>query len=455
MQKTQANILVIDDDRDVLHSAKIVLKPVFSKIITESNPEQLSYLISNNQYDVILLDMNYTAGATSGKEGLFWLKRIIDTIPDQQVVMMTAYGDLKLAVEAMKVGAADFIVKPWENEKFQATILSAFNHSQSKKELSTLKHKQNQMKEMLTQADHDIVGSSVAMKEIFYTIDKVSETDANILILGENGTGKELVAKAIHQRSKRADEVFVKVDLGSISHSLFESELFGHKKGAFTDAKEDRVGRFVMADGGTLFLDEIGNLSLEMQAKLLSAIQSKSITPVGSDKSHKTDCRIIAATNENIHQMIAEKKFREDLLYRINTVEVVVPPLRERLEDISLLANHYLSIFNQKYRKALSINDDAIEFLKQHSWPGNVRELQHAIERAVIMAEDVVLRPTDFLLKPSGIKQKQDTLKLEEIEKETIEEAIKQHQGNMSKAAKALGLGRTTLYRKMEKYGIK
>jgi len=456
MQKQKANVLVIDDDKDVLHSVRIVLKPLFTSITTESNPEQLNYLLNHNNYDVVLLDMNYTAGATSGKEGMFWLKRVLDQSPDQQVVLMTAYGDLKLAVEAMKVGAADFIVKPWENEKFQATIQAAFNHSQSKKEISDLKTRQSKMQEILTEPDNQIIGSSPAMQSVYNAIDKVADTDANVLILGENGTGKELVAKAIHQRSSRRNEVFVKVDLGAIAESLFESELFGHKKGAFTDAREDRTGRFALADGGTLFLDEIGNLSLAMQAKLLTAIQAKSVTPVGSDAAIKTDCRIIAATNENLQKLIANKKFREDLLYRINTVEITIPPLRERQEDVALLARHYFNIYNQKYRKSLELSDEAVQHLKKHSWRGNVRELQHAIERAVIMADDAQLTAENFLLKAeTGSVNRSDTLKLEEIEKGAIEEAIRKHSGNMSKAAQELGLGRTTLYRKMEKYGIK
>lgn len=454
MSEKRDPILIIDDDLDVLHTARVVLKPLFQKIETESNPEQINYLINHGTYGVILLDMNYTAGATSGKEGLFWLKRIIETRPEQQVVMMTAYGDLKLAVEAMKEGAADFVVKPWENEKFQATILAAYNHSQSKKELLHLKNKQSKMQEILNGGTEQIVGTSEPMKKIYSAIEKVAATDANVLLLGENGTGKELIAKALHQQSARSNEVFVKVDLGAISESLFESEFFGHKKGAFTDAKKERTGRFALADGGTLFLDEIGNLSLAMQAKLLTALQSKTFTPVGGDHPTQIDCRIIAATNENLHEKVKIKQFREDLLYRINTVELVVPPLRMRADDIALLADYFLNIYNQRYRKSLSMSDAAIEYLNNYKWPGNVREMQHAMERAVIMADDEMLEPSDFLLKTPHSQQKSDSLKLEEVEKQTIEEAIIKHKGNMSKAAKELGLGRTTLYRKIEKYGI-
>lgn len=456
MDKQEAHILIIDDDKDVLHTAKVVLKPHFSKITTESNPEKLGYLVNHNVYDVILLDMNYTAGLTSGKEGLFWLKRIVDINPQQQVVMMTAYGDLKLAVEAMKVGAADFIVKPWENEKFQATIQAAFKHSLSKKEVVELKNKQSRINEILVAPDSQIIGSSVAIQNIFKTIDKVAPTDANILILGENGTGKELVAKQIHQKSDRAQQPFVKVDLGSISESLFESELFGHKKGAFTNAHEDRTGRFLLADKGTLFLDEIGNLSLPMQAKLLTAIQSKIITPVGSDQSLNIDCRIITATNENLTHLVEKKLFREDLLYRINTVEITLPPLRDRKGDIKQLANHFLQIYCSKYRKHLKLSNDGLSHLENYPWLGNIRELRHAMERAVIMADEEQLKADDFLLKVNTVgKSLGSSLKITEVEKETIEEAINKHHGNMSKAAAELGLGRTTLYRKMEKYGIK
>lgn len=453
MDTKNAHILVIDDDKDVLHTARIVLKPIAKQITTESNPQQLNYLVTHNNYDVILLDMNYTAGATSGKEGLFWLRQLLEIKPQQQVVMMTAYGDLKLAVEAMKVGAADFVVKPWENEKFQATIQAAYNHSQSKKELTQLQNKQNRFNELMSSPD-PLIGESEQMKAIYTTIEKVAGTDANILIFGENGTGKEVVAKAIHQHSTRMKQAFVKVDLGAIAESLFESELFGHKKGAFTDAKEERKGRFELADQGTLFLDEIGNLSIAMQAKLLTAIQSKQVVPVGGNEQVPVDCRIITATNENLSQLIHDKRFREDLLYRLNTVEIIIPPLRDRKADIPLLANHFLNEFNQKYRKQIQLKTGTYDYLCGHSWPGNIRELQHAIERAVIMADGDELGPKDFLIKAGSTKIPQDTLKLEELEKAAIEEAIKKNKGNMSQAAKDLGLGRTTLYRKMEKYGI-
>lgn len=456
MQKVNAHILIIDDDADVLHTARIVLKPHFSNITTESNPQQINYLISNNSYDVILLDMNYTAGATSGKEGLFWLKEILEKKPEQQVIMITAYGDIKLAVEAMKIGASDFVVKPWENEKLQATVYAASQHSQSKKELNDLKSKQKSLTKLLSGGQQELIGKSSAIQDVFKTIEKVAPTEANILILGENGTGKEMAAQAIHQHSNHKEQPFIKVDLGAIPESLFESELFGHKKGAFTDAREDRAGRFTMADGGTLFLDEIGNLSLPMQAKLLTAIQSKMITPVGSNKAIPVDCRIITATNSNLIKMVEEKEFREDLLYRLNTIEIMLPPLRNRKEDLPLFVAHFINQYTSKYRKnGISISDQALDYLCAYDWPGNIRELQHAIERAVIMTENDILQPDDFILSNSGKSpQKSETLNLDEIEKSTIQQALDKFNGNVSKAAKELGLGRTTMYRKMDKYGI-
>lgn len=456
MQKVNAHILIIDDDTDVLHTARVVLKSQFSKITTESNPQQINYLLNHNEYDVIVLDMNYTAGVTSGKEGLFWLKEIIAKNPSQQIIMITAYGDIKLAVEAMKIGAADFVVKPWENERLQATVYTAYQHSQAKKELSDLKNKNRDLSKLLKGGHQELIGKSAPMQQVFKMINKVAATEANILILGENGTGKELIAQAIHQNSERNDQPFIKVDLGAIPDSLFESELFGHKKGAFTDAKEDRSGRFAVANGGTLFLDEVGNVPLPMQAKLLTAIQSKTVIPVGSNKPIPVDCRIISATNSNLSQMAAEKDFREDLLYRLNTIEIHIPPLRNRKEDIGPLTEFFLNQYSVKYRKSgLTIKAETLDYLSSYDWPGNIRELQHAVERAVIMTDNDKLQPDDFILSSSGrtVKEK-ESLNLDDIEKETIEQALNKFNGNVSKAAKELGLGRTTMYRKMEKYGI-
>lgn len=370
--------------------------------------------------------------------------------------MITAYGDIKLAVEAMKIGAADFVVKPWENERLQATVYAAYQHSQSKKEVRDLKVKQEKFTALLSGGNTEMIGKSPAMREVFKTIEKVAATDANILILGENGTGKELVAQAIHRHSDRKQQPFIKIDLGAIPDSLFESELFGHKKGAFTDAREDRTGRFEVADKGTLFLDEIGNITLPMQSKLLTAIQNKIITPLGSNKAIPVDCRIIAATNSDLSTMVAEKDFREDLLYRINTVEIYLPPLRHRLEDLPALAECFLSQYAKKYRKnGIRFDPSVLPYLATHHWPGNIRELQHAIERAVIMTDNLILQPQDFLLNISNKSAViANNYNLDEIEKNTIEQALRKFHGNVSKAAKELGLGRTTIYRKMEKYGI-
>ncbi len=452
----QAHILVIDDDTDVLHTLRIILKPHYTNIMLESDPAQIRFLLNQKRYDVILLDMNFNTGVTTGQEGLSWLKIIKETNPEQQVVMITAYGDIKLAVEAMKLGAADFIVKPWENEKLLATVNLAVEHGRSKQEIKTLKAQQSNINQLLSVGDTLIIGESHLMDEVIKTIKKVAPTEAGVLILGENGTGKEQIAKLLHNNSLRSRGPFIKVDLGSITESLFESELFGHLKGAFTDAKEDKAGRFVLANGGTLFLDEIGNLSLAMQTKLLSVLQNKEVIPVGGSKSIPLNCRVIAATNNDLTLAIEEKLFREDLLYRLNTVEIMLPPLRDRLEDIDKLATHFLVMFSTKYGKTLKFNEEAISHLKKYGWPGNVRELMHAIERAVIMSDHEYLTADDFLFNQTSFNQTSvNTINLSQIEKTTIERAIKQHEGNISKAAKELGLGRTTIYRKMDKYGIK
>ncbi|MDN5205300.1 sigma-54 dependent transcriptional regulator [Fulvivirgaceae bacterium BMA10] len=456
MKKVKGKILIIDDDPDVLHTARFVLKTQFTDIITESDPNQINYLLNHERFDVILLDMNYTIGETSGREGLNWLEHILQINPAQNVVMITAYGDIKLAVETMKVGAADFVVKPWENEKLIATVYAAFNHSQSKKEVERLRSKQEHLSKAYATPETEIIGNSSAMKEVFATVKKVARTDANVLILGENGTGKELIAKALHQASQRNHEAFIKVDLGAISETLFESELFGHVKGAFTDAKEDRLGRFEIASGGTLFLDEIGNLSMQLQAKLLTVTQNREVFKVGSNVPVPIDIRLICATNMPLYELVVEKKFREDLLYRFNTVEIRLPPLRERPEDIPLLSEYFLDIYAAKYRKRnLKLSNTAMNYLQKYFWPGNVRELQHAIERAVIMSEEDELKKTDFLLNDKKhVPSQEKNYNLDEVERETIKEAIERHAGNMSRAAKELGLGRTTLYRKIQKYGL-
>lgn len=454
-QKT-GKILVIDDDRDILLTTKVVLKKSFDSIETETNPERILPEITNGRFDVILLDMNFRTGATSGKEGIELLRRIMKADPDVLVIMITAYGDIDLAVQAMKDGAIDFIVKPWDNKKLLATVSNAVRLSESKKEIANLKEKQKVLTEEIDQQYSEIIGRSEAMNRVFETIRKVAATEANILLLGENGTGKELVARAIHKLSPRASQIFVSVDLGAISENLFESELFGHVKGAFTDAKESRAGRFRVASGGTLFLDEIGNLPLSMQVKLLSVIENRRVTPVGSNESLPVDVRLICATNMPVAEMVAQKKFREDLLYRINTVELSIPPLRERTSDIPLLADYFKESYARKYNKRkIRISPESYGKLSRYYWPGNVRELRHIIERTIILSESDILKPDDFIVERPGIQATQSTVyNMEEVEKQTIMNALERNHRNMTRTSQELGMARTTLYRKMKKYDI-
>ena len=458
MSEKVGKILAIDDNEDILFALKLLLKNHVELIQTETNPERIPELLHNENYNVILLDMNFTKDAISGQEGFDWLSKIVEIEPDAVVVFITAYGDAEKAVKAIKLGATDFVLKPWQNEKLLATISSAIKLSRSKSEATDLRSKQKEISAIQDQPFHEFIGNSPEMQQVFSTIKKVAKTDANIFILGENGTGKELVARALHRNSLRKDEVFISVDLGSIAETLFESELFGHMKGAFTDAKKDKQGRFEIASGGTLFLDEIGNLSLPMQAKLLTVLERREITRVGANKPNPIDVRLICATNTNIHQMIQDESFRQDLLYRINTVEVHLPPLRERVSDIQLLADHFLGIYIKKYRKKIKgISAEAMKKLNQYQWPGNVRELQHALERAVIMSDSDTLQTDDFLLTTRNEKVAEieiDTYNLDEVEKNIIVKVLKQNQGNVTQAATILGLTRTSLYRRMEKYGL-
>lgn len=458
MSEKVGKILAIDDNEDILFALKLLLKNHVELIQTETNPERIPELLHNENYNVILLDMNFTKDAISGQEGFDWLSKIVEIDPDAVVVFITAYGDAEKAVKAIKLGATDFVLKPWQNEKLLATISSAIKLSRSKSEATDLRSKQKEISAIQDQPFHEFIGNSPEMQRVFSTINKVAKTDANIFILGENGTGKELVARALHRNSLRKDEVFISVDLGSIAETLFESELFGHMKGAFTDAKKDKPGRFEIASGGTLFLDEIGNLSLPMQAKLLTVLERREITRVGANKPTPIDVRLICATNNNIHQMVQDESFRQDLLYRINTVEVHLPPLRERVSDIQLLAEHFLGIYIKKYRKKIKgISSDAMKKLNQYQWPGNVRELQHALERAVIMSDSETLQTDDFLLTTRSEKVAEieiDTYNLDEVEKNIIVKVLKQNQGNVTQAATILGLTRTSLYRRMEKYGL-
>lgn len=458
MDKKFTKILIIDDNEDVLIAAKLLLKPYAGLIITEKNPRLIPQLLSNDSFDIIFLDMNFTQDMTSGQEGFYWLNEILRIDPSAVVILITAYGDIETAVKAVKEGATDFVLKPWQNEKFLATYSSALKLRESRDELSTLRERHKQLFQNIEPGYHQIIGNSPAIQKVFNTISKVAQTDANILILGENGTGKELVARALHRSSKRRDEPFISVDIGSISRSLFESELFGHVKGAFTDAKEDRAGRFEIASGGTLFLDEIGNIPTELQAKLLTVIQNRQVARVGSNKYIPIDIRLICATNMPVYKMVENKEFRQDLLYRINTVEIHIPPLRERKEDIPLLAEYFLEIFRNKYNKpSLKLSTQAVKKLENYQWFGNVRELQHTIERSVILSESNVLDATDFLLTPMQAKEYDfqiDNYNLDEVEKLIITKVISKHEGNISKAAKELGLTRTSLYRRMEKYGL-
>lgn len=457
MSKAEGKILVVDDDPYILLSLTTLLEQHYATIQSIKDPEQVSEQLSKDSWDVILLDMNFKPGDTSGEDGIRWLKKILDLEPAANIIMITAYGDVNNAVRAMKLGAIDFITKPWQNEKLLGTVSSAYRLSVSRKKVRQLQTQKSALSSAIDSQYPDMIGESQAMKQVVIDIEKVATTDANVIILGENGTGKELIAREIHRRSMRRDEVFIPVDLGALSESLFESELFGHQKGAFTDATEDRTGRFEAASGGTLFLDEIGNLSLALQSKLLSVLQTRQIYRVGSNKPVEIDIRLICATNQPIKKMVNEGQFRQDLLYRINTVEIDIPPLRDRSEDISLITRFYLSRYKKKYRKEkLSIPDYVIKKLQKFEWPGNIRELQHALERAVIMSDGSILKTSDFqfLSLDETAGQRGDDYNLMDLEKWAISNCLKKHGGNVTRAANELGLTRGALYRRIEKHGI-
>ncbi|MCC5932527.1 MAG: sigma-54-dependent Fis family transcriptional regulator [Cyclobacteriaceae bacterium] len=458
MEKEIGKILIVDDDEDVLLAAKMLLKRHAHQVIIEKNPNKLPFLLNNDSYDVILLDMNFSHDTTSGKEGFHWLNQIMEREPSAVVIMITAFGDVEMAVRALKEGATDFVLKPWQNEKLLATISAAIKLRQSYKEVDKLRQTKKQLQEDSNQPFKDIIGDGPGMRQVFSIIDKVGQTDANVLILGENGTGKELVARALHQKSLRKDNVFISVDMGAITETLFESELFGHKKGSFTDAKEDRAGRFEVANGGTLFLDEIGNLSLPLQSKLLTVLQKREVTRIGSNKAVPIDIRLVCATNMPIYDMVKENSFRQDLLYRINTVELHLPPLRERSEDIPELVDHFVSMYSKKYRKNIKqVPQTTVKRLQKYSWPGNIRELQHALERAIIMCDHDTLSQDDFFFLRQGSDTEEkvsDSFNLDEVERNIIQKAVNKHGGNISKAAKELGLTRASLYRRLEKHGL-
>lgn len=459
MDEKKGKILVVDDNEDILFALKLLLRQHVELIETLNGPEQIPEMMQKEEWDVILLDMNFTKDAISGQEGFDALSAILDLDPNAVVVFITAYGDAEKAVRAIKAGATDFVLKPWQNEKILATINSAVNLHRSKVQAASLKIRQQEISAVLDQPFTDFIGNSPEMQEVFRTIKKVAATDANVLILGENGTGKELVARAIYRNSIRKEEVFISVDLGSIAETLFESELFGHEKGAFTDAHKMKQGRFEIASGGTLFLDEIGNLSYPLQSKLLTVIERQEVVRVGATKPLPVDVRLICATNINIHEDVSKGNFRQDLLYRINTVEIHLPPLRDRTGDIPILAEHFLKIYSKKYKKSIrNIQSSAIKKLNQYQWPGNVRELQHAIERAVIMSDSISLGAEDFMLSNERSSSFEGgdfgTYNLDEIEKAVINKVMKQNQGNISQASSQLGLTRTSLYRRMEKHGL-
>ena len=456
MRKKDATILIVDDDDDILFSARISLKKYFSEIITTNNPKKISNHLTNATIDVVLLEMNYRIGFEDGKEGLYWLKQIKEISPETTVILMTAFGSVNLAVDAIKQGATDFILKPWKTEKLYGVVNAGVELARSLRKTSQLSTVQEQQdKDFHKQTEH-IIGNSPAMKSAMKLMQKVAPTDANILILGENGTGKYVFAKEIHLLSERKNHPFIHVDLGSLNENLFESELFGYAKGAFTGAQKDTLGRFELAKGGTIFLDEIGNLPLHLQAKLLTVIQNRKITRLGEGTQRDIDVRIICATNAPIHDMVEEQSFRQDLLFRINTIELNLPSLRERKDDILLLANHFLKKLSKKYRKSIiEFSKEAINAMKNYQWPGNIREIEHIIERAVIITDSNTIQLEDlhFSTKKLNVSLG-DNLNLEETEKMLIQQAMNKHQGNISKASKDLGLTRAALYRRLEKFGL-
>jgi DNA-binding NtrC family response regulator len=451
----EGKLLVADDSKSVLNALQLFLQFEFEKVTTLANPNRLIHELEQTDYDVVLLDMNYTAGQNTGNEGIFWLRKIKEQFPSVEVIMFTAYGDVELAVKALKEGASDFVLKPWDNEKLTATLKAALRMRKSALELNELKTKEKALKRELNRSEGFVIGSSSAMLKIIDIIKKVAKTDANILITGENGTGKELIAKEIHRLSDRSNELFVMVDLSALTETLFESELFGHKKGSFTNAYEDRIGKFALAHKGTLFLDEIGNLPLHLQSKILTVLQTRTVTPVGSNKEIPVDIRLVCATNKNLQQMVNTNLFRQDLLYRINTIHLELPPLRNRDGDIELLANYFLKHYGNKYGKNnLKISIQALDKLNKYQWYGNIRELQHSIEKAVILCDGNNITPNDFFFSSNTDLQDIEPETIEEMEKKMILFAMKKNDQNLSAAALQLGITRQTLYNKLKKYDL-
>jgi DNA-binding NtrC family response regulator len=453
MQLQNGNILIVDDNKSILSTLEILLTPQFQTVTGLTNPNQIPSELRKLEYNAVILDMNFKAGVNTGNEGIYWLGRIKETNPEISVVMITAYGDIDTAVKALKAGASDFILKPWDNEKLLATVKLAIQLNISKNQVKLLKERETRLKKEINRDQKFIIGSSPQLMKVLNLVRKVAKTDANVLITGENGTGKELIAQEIHRLSTRSGELMVTVDMGALSESLFESELFGHVKGAFTDARDNRQGKFEIADKGTLFLDEIGNISFHLQSKLLTAIESRQISRIGSNQLIPFDIRLICATNRNIENMVHSGLFREDLLYRINTIQIELPPLRERCNDIIILAEFFLKKFSYKYNKpGLKINQQAHEKLLKYSWPGNIRELQHTIEKAVILSETSVLKPEDLYLKPPGsINITNSFTTLEEMERQMIQQALEKNNGSFTAAAEQLGITRQTLYNRLKK----
>jgi len=457
MSTSKGKLLLVDDNLSVLKSLNLYLKNKFESITTLRNPNQIPSLMEQTDFDIIVLDMNFKTGENMGNEGLYWLRRIVKADPSIVIILITAYADIELAVTGIKDGASDFIVKPWDNQKLLATLKAGMQLRASRKEVNKLKQKQILIREDIDRQFRKCTGKSEVMRAIYETIGKVAKTDASVLITGENGTGKEIIAREIHNLSKRKEEVFVSVDLGSLSESLFESEIFGHMKGAFTDAKEDRTGRFENASGGTLFLDEIGNLPVSIQSKLLNVLETRKITRVGSNKMVSVDIRLVTATNKNLPELVAKELFREDLLYRINTVHLELPPLRERREDILPLAEFFLKDFAVRYDKLnAKLNVSTMDALWNYDWPGNIRELKHTIEKAVILCDSEVIKPEDLALSKSRFDRVNPSfdISFEEAEKRIILTALNKFRWNISEVSKELNIGRQTIYRKIKKYDL-
>jgi two-component system response regulator HydG len=456
MKRRTGRVIIVDDDEHVVFTSQIILKEYFENIETLSSPAALESKLKTRDVDIVLLDMNFRAGVTNGNEGIFWMNRIHTISPNTQVVLQTAYVDISLAVKSIKEGAVDFLPKPWDREKLVSTMLNAWKLATSRRENGDLRTKQNALQNELNSSANVFIASALSMTPVLQTIEQVAPTDANVLILGENGTGKELIARAIHNQSSRKDKPFITVDLGAIPHALFESEMFGHEKGSFTDARDSRIGKFELANNGTLFLDEIGNLPLDLQVKMLSILQTRTLSKIGSNKTIQLNVRIISATNAPLNDLVSSGTLRQDLYYRVNTVEIHLPPLRERKEDIPSLVQYYLHEYCTRYRKQLTVNDAVMQGLVRYPWPGNIRELKHAVERAVILSRQSELTSQDFQTMAANYPMVEEisSLNLSDVEKSAIRLALTKCQGNLTRTAEELGIGRTTLYRKMEEYGI-